>query len=141
VFVEAPKVVKELSTKFKLGIVSNTPTDLKASLQDILRSAGYDPECLLVYVTSKETGYEKPDPRIFKVALSRLRTAAKDAVMVGNQLDADVKGAHAAGIRAILVGKAGSKEMSDANPDFVIESIKQLPVAISELSNRDARKG
>lgn len=52
-------------------------------------------------VISEEVGVAKPDPVIFQVALERLGARPERAVMVGDSWDADVAGAHAAGIPAI----------------------------------------
>lgn len=53
-------------------------------------------------ITSANVGYEKPNPAIFRLALEK---AGNPAVswMVGDNVVADVMGAEAAGIRAILV--------------------------------------
>jgi putative hydrolase of the HAD superfamily len=53
-------------------------------------------------VNSAETGYEKPHPGAFGAALAALETPA-DVWMVGDSISADVLGAEAAGLRAILV--------------------------------------
>lgn len=50
-----------------------------------------------VVVSSAEAGFEKPDPRIFRVALDRLGVAAGRALHIGDE-DADRDGAAAAGM-------------------------------------------
>jgi putative hydrolase of the HAD superfamily len=54
-------------------------------------------ERFVAILTSAEAGAEKPDPRIFGLALDRLGVAPAQAVHVGNE-DADRLGALAAGI-------------------------------------------
>ncbi|GAA1344934.1 hypothetical protein GCM10009635_61820 [Actinocatenispora thailandica] len=46
-------------------------------------------------------GFDKPDPRLFRAALDRVRVDAAHAVHVGDTVPADVRGAQAAGIRAV----------------------------------------
>lgn len=58
-------------------------------------------------VTSEETGFIKPDPRIFHVALERLACRAEEVVMVGDSWKSDVLGAQQAGIRAIWLNRSG----------------------------------
>ena len=58
-------------------------------------------------VTSEETGFIKPDPRIFHVALERLGCRAEEAVVVGDAWKSDVLGAQQAGIRAIWLNRVG----------------------------------
>ena len=53
-------------------------------------------------ITSASVGYEKPNPEIFRLALDMAGNPAA-AWMVGDNVVADVMGAEAAGIRAILV--------------------------------------
>jgi putative hydrolase of the HAD superfamily len=58
-------------------------------------------------VTSEETGFIKPDPRIFQVALERLGCQAEETVMIGDSWKSDVLGALQAGIRAIWLNRSG----------------------------------
>lgn len=58
-------------------------------------------------VTSEETGFIKPDPGIFRVALERIGCCAEEAVMVGDSWKSDVLGARQAGIRAIWLNRTG----------------------------------
>ncbi|MBN2075919.1 MAG: HAD-IA family hydrolase [Dehalococcoidales bacterium] len=53
-------------------------------------------------ITSGLVGYEKPNPCIFEYALERAEQPEK-VWMVGDNIEADVRGAEAAGIPAILV--------------------------------------
>jgi putative hydrolase of the HAD superfamily len=46
-------------------------------------------------------GFDKPDPRLFRAALERVGVDADHAVHVGDTVPADVRGAQAAGIRAV----------------------------------------
>jgi putative hydrolase of the HAD superfamily len=48
-------------------------------------------------------GVEKPDPAIFRAALTALGVAAEEALYVGDLYEVDVVGARAAGIEAVLL--------------------------------------
>ena len=61
-------------------------------------------------VTSQEAESEKPDPKIFQLALDRLGCQANKSVMVGNKFSEDILGAINAGMSAILV----NSELTDA---------------------------
>jgi putative hydrolase of the HAD superfamily len=54
-------------------------------------------------IDSSKVGVEKPDPRIFQLALERAGVAAGEAVYVGDLYTVDVVGARAAGLSAILM--------------------------------------
>jgi HAD superfamily hydrolase (TIGR01549 family) len=56
---------------------------------------------------SHDLGVEKPDPRIFRIALDRGGAAADRALHVGDLYHVDVVGARAAGIRPVLLDAAG----------------------------------
>ncbi|KAK4064079.1 uncharacterized protein Triagg1_9235 [Trichoderma aggressivum f. europaeum] len=52
-------------------------------------------------ITSEETGYRKPDRRIFQYAIKQLN-ASLDTYMIGDSADSDIKGALDAQLAAIL---------------------------------------
>ncbi|MEO0488310.1 MAG: TIGR01458 family HAD-type hydrolase [Cyanobacteria bacterium J06659_2] len=69
----------------------------------------------------------KPAPYFYSLALEELGLPAEDVVMIGDDIDADVGGAQALGMKGVLV-KTGKYrealvEQSDIKPDAVIESI------------------
>ncbi|HEX7298347.1 MAG TPA: HAD family hydrolase, partial [Solirubrobacteraceae bacterium] len=73
-------------------------------------------------VISAELGVGKPHAAIFRAALERLGTAGP-ALHVGDSIEADVAGARAAGLEAVLVVRDGA-----AAPDGVrtVSSLAQL---------------
>jgi ribonucleotide monophosphatase NagD (HAD superfamily) len=72
----------------------------------------------------------KPSPRIFRLALERLGEKAARAVMIGDQIETDLLGAHRAGVRTILVltGVENQETIrrSKAKPDQVISTVDDL---------------
>lgn len=54
-------------------------------------------------VTSQEAGVEKPDERIFQLALDKMGCKAEKSVMIGNKFSDDISGAINIGMSAILV--------------------------------------
>lgn len=78
------------------------------------------------YVSSAAVGAAKPDPAVFREALRLAGAEPRDAVHVGDSLEGDVAGARAAGVRAVLIQRAG-------DPPAGVESLRsldQLPVMI-----------
>ncbi len=77
----------------------------------------------------------KPSPDFFGTALAELGCAAERAMMVGDDIDNDVLGAQAVGIRGILVrtGKYRPETAAAAAgpPDMVIDSVHDLPGALA----------
>jgi putative hydrolase of the HAD superfamily len=70
-------------------------------------------------VTSAAAGAAKPDPAVFRRALSLAGVDGGEAVHVGDSLDNDVAGARAVGIRAILVQRGGE-------PPAGVETVRSL---------------
>jgi putative hydrolase of the HAD superfamily len=94
------------STGVNLGVVSNadgTVAEQLVAAQVLQVGAGHGVEVAVV-VDSTVVGIEKPDPRIFTVALDALGVAPADVarvVHVGDSIFADVRGAQAAGLRPL----------------------------------------
>ncbi|OPX58516.1 MAG: putative HAD-hydrolase [Methanobacterium sp. PtaB.Bin024] len=78
-------------------------------------------------VTSQEAESEKPDPKIFQLALDRLGCQANKSVMVGNKFSEDILGAINAGMSAILV----NSELTDAEK----EQIKKEKLDVKVVSD------
>ena len=103
-----------------VGIVSNVPSSGSELADQLGLSDSID-----FAVTSSEVGVEKPDRRIFNEALRKAGdTSPESAVMVGDQIDSDIKGAVGAGIHPVLLDR------NDNHVDFVghprITSLQQL---------------
>jgi putative hydrolase of the HAD superfamily len=58
-------------------------------------------------IDSHEVGVEKPDPRIFRIALARAGLEPAQAAYVGDLYSIDVLGARAAGLRVVLMNPGG----------------------------------
>lgn len=58
-------------------------------------------------IDSHIVGYSKPDPRLFDAARAVVGVEARNVAHVGDQYEADILGAHAAGIGAILIDACG----------------------------------
>jgi putative hydrolase of the HAD superfamily len=82
----------------RLALVSNSEGTVEALIERLQLSAYFD-----AVVDSWHVGVTKPDAAIFLHALERLGVAPAEAVMVGDSMKADVGGAIAAGIPAVLI--------------------------------------
>ena len=81
-------------------------------------------------VTSGDVGAAKPDPAIFRAALSRAGVEPYEAVHVGDQLSSDVQGALAVGIRAVLLDRDGNHPRYRDYPR--IENLSELPALLDD---------
>ena len=78
-------------------------------------------------VSSADVGVVKPAAAMFETMLTRLDVAPQAAVMVGDSVEDDVKGALACGCRAILLDRGGR---AVGAPLPRIESLAELPAAL-----------
>lgn len=98
-----PAVLSELRKRgFTLGVVSNADGRIAA----ILQKCGIA-ELFATVIDSHDVGVEKPDPRIFALALDRLHTRPDQAVYVGDIYGIDVVGSERAGLQAVLLDPLG----------------------------------
>jgi ribonucleotide monophosphatase NagD (HAD superfamily) len=78
----------------------------------------------------------KPTAAYFESALADLQASPAEAVMVGDDIEADIGGAKRIGMRAVLVrtGKfrPAALENADPQPDTVIDSIADLPALVDK---------
>jgi len=123
-FPDAARVLDALATQGRrLAVVSNWDV----SLPPVLARLGLA-EHMETIVHSAGAGASKPDPRPFLVALERLGLAPADCVHVGDDPVNDGAGAAAAGVRAILVDRAG-----EGGPGSRVRSLDEVPALIELL--------
>ena len=75
-----------------------------------------------------ELGYGKPDRRVFQAALAHFGARPRDACMIGDNLEADIGGASAAGIQTVWHDAHGSglPRAPVARPDRVVRNLPEL---------------
>jgi putative hydrolase of the HAD superfamily len=118
---DAAPALRELRARgLRLVVVSNWD----ASLHERLEETGLAP-LVDAAVASAEIGHAKPDGAIFAHALALAGAPAEAAVHAGDSPDADVAGALAAGLRAVLVARDGAVAAPAGVP--VIGSLSELP--------------
>ena len=86
-------------------------------------------------VCSGDTTEKKPHPAPLKLALQQLRLAPSACVYVGDSPE-DLEMAQRAGVRAVAVlgPFPTEKRLRAANPEFLLESIRELPEVLKKLS-------
>lgn len=97
-----PVLERLASAGIMLGVISNFEEWLERLLEE-LGIARY----FHVRVISGIEGLEKPDPRIFRLALERARVPAGSAAYVGDDPALDLEPAAAVGMHAVLIDRRG----------------------------------
>jgi putative hydrolase of the HAD superfamily len=111
-----------LAAGIRLGVVSNFEEWLERLLEQLGVTGYFD-----VRVISGVEGIEKPDPRIFRLALKRARVGPADSVYVGDNPAFDIEPAEALGMLGVLIDRRGRHP---AHPGIRITSLAELPSAI-----------
>jgi putative hydrolase of the HAD superfamily len=107
-----PTLIALQEKGWKQGILSNHVPELA----DIVNSIGLSP-FIDFCISSAVSGYEKPNPQAFKNALHVAGNPEK-VWMIGDNADADVSGAEAVGIKAILVRKPNTSGVKHCAPNL-----------------------
>jgi putative hydrolase of the HAD superfamily len=98
---EVPAALEALrAAGIRLAVVSN----FDSRLEPILAGLGLDRHVEAV-VYSTRAGAAKPDPRLFHAALALLGVEPRDAVHVGDSIEADYEGAETAGLTGIWLAR------------------------------------
>ncbi len=90
----------------KMGIISNWDTPLHAMVEELGLAPYFE---VVVASHDQRVRSAKPDAAIFEYALNAVGVSAEEAVHVGDSFEADIMGAHSAGIRAILLDRDGTQ--------------------------------
>jgi len=101
-----PQALEALALVRRSGARTAAISNSNGSALSMLTAVGLGPWLEFV-IDSGEVGVEKPNPRIFELALERAGVAASDAAYIGDFYSIDVRGAGAAGLKPVLLDPGG----------------------------------
>ena len=129
-----------LRARFKLGLITNGPSDLQRGKIDVLELERHF-DCIAI---GGEIGAYKPDPKIFEHCMTALSVTADQSIYIGDRTEADVVGAQNLGIIAIRIRKSYPFPMDDEPaPDHFLDSVNELPALMIEqgwAASQDSNK-
>jgi HAD superfamily hydrolase (TIGR01549 family) len=99
---DIPEALDILGARLRLGVVSNANGTVRKLLTRLGLAGRFE-----AIVDSFEEKIEKPDPRIFQIALDRMRLSASETAYVGDLYNVDVVGARKAGLYPFLLDPLG----------------------------------
>lgn len=149
-------VIEQLRGDYRLGIIANQPG---LALDELEK---HDLKHLFDHIIISDlVGYHKPDVRIFEEAMRRTGADPKNSIMVGDRIDNDIRPAKMLGMKTVWLDQdfrtisyapendherlyaqsyikitgidQGIKGPQD-RPDEIIQTIDQLPAALSRIS-------
>ena len=92
---DAKPTLRVLSQKYMLGIIANQSRDILQLLDKFNIKSFFK-----VIVISSQVNINKPDPRIFQLAMNRAKNS-KHYIMIGDRLDTDISPANKLGMKTI----------------------------------------
>jgi len=114
---DALPTLRAMGKRYKLGILSNGNSyPEKCGLGGVFQFA----------VFSQDHGVEKPDPRIFRIALEMAGCSKDELLHVGDSLESDIKGAVESGVRCVWLNRQGLENDTNIKADVEISSLLEL---------------
>jgi len=114
-----PCLARLKALQIKLAVVSNWDISLHRVLKLFDLYDYFD-----LVIASLEEGVEKPDPKLFQIALNGLGISPAEAFHLGDDLVDDMQGAQATGMRVALI----DRQTSHCEPPY-ISSLDQIEEA------------
>jgi putative hydrolase of the HAD superfamily len=118
---------------YRMGLISNAGDDKDVQqLISRFEIASYFDFIL----TSAACSYRKPHPRIFELAIANWYFLPSETVMVGDNLDADIRGAKGAGLYGVWISRRAGSSTEDqprVQPDATISTLAELPALLDRL--------
>lgn len=116
---DSVEVLDYLSQTYRLHIITNGFEEVQHRK---MKNSG-----ILEYfdsiTTSEEAGVKKPHPEIFEKAIIKSNARPQNSVMIGDNLEADIIGAHKFGLNVIFLN---SEKNVDQNEFPQIQKLKEL---------------
>lgn len=116
----AMETLQYLQKKYALHLITNG----FAEVQWIkLEHSGLKPFFEHIII-SEEVGTQKPDPKIFELAMQRANTTAVECLMIGDNMNTDIAGARAAGIDQVFFNP--HKKHTREKSTYTIHQLEEL---------------
>jgi putative hydrolase of the HAD superfamily len=151
--VEAIATLQEIRGRArKLGLISNTGRSPGTALRELMANL----DILHFFdatLFSDEVGYRKPDRRIFEAAMVQLGSTPQRTIHIGDDPDADIRGAKQMGMHAVLFDYPVPEEFrrdpsslfaltranrgvanSEVEPDAKVTSLKETVAFVDSLT-------
>ena len=132
-----PGVVEVLpQLTLPLAVWANTRVDGEPTVRGWLSRAGLG-QLFQWVITSVDAGARKPLPEFFQYALAHCGLSKDRVLFVGNQLNTDIAGGEAFGVRTVWLSGAAYRSLDDgpcsAMPTYTIDTLSSLPTLVQSL--------
>ena len=108
-FEGSEKVLGYLKQKYSLHIISN---GFKETTLTKMELSGLNPYFQNVII-SEDVGVNKPDKKVFEYALDKASALKDESIMIGDSIEADIRGAQDFGMKAIFFNPLKKEKPED----------------------------
>lgn len=119
-FPHAHETLAYLQTRYDLHIITNGFLEAQTIKMQAADLNKYFKEIII----SEQTGFKKPDVRIFRHSMEKAKAEEAECLMIGDGLEVDVIGAQNAGWKAVYFNPQGKPH--EAMPEAEIRSLDEL---------------
>jgi len=116
----AETVLAYLQQKYTLHIISNGFKETTLTKMKVCNLNCYFTNVII----SEDVGVNKPNPTIFKYALDKAEAKIEESIMIGDSLEADIRGAQDFGMTAIFFNPLNIPQPADVK--WQINHLKEL---------------
>jgi len=131
---DALQTLKKLEKDgYRMGLISNAGDD--QDVHQLVQRFGIASYFDFI-LTSAACSYRKPHTRIFELAIANWYFLPSETVMVGDNLDADIRGAKNAGLYAVWISRRAGSSSDDeprVQPDAAVSTLAELPALLDYL--------
>jgi HAD superfamily hydrolase (TIGR01662 family) len=128
-----PTLKKLEKDGYRMGLISNAGDD--QDVHQLVQRFGIATYFDFI-LTSAACSYRKPHTRIFELAIANWYFLPSETVMVGDNLDADIRGAKNAGLYAVWISRragSSSEDQPRVQPDATVSTLVELPALLDYL--------
>ena len=117
---------------YRIGLISNTGRTWGKYLREVQKQYGVF-DFFEVLTFSDEVGIRKPHPAIFTRTLEKMHASPATTVHIGDDVNADVKGAKGVGMRAVWYNNGFWPDARTDDADAEINHFNELPAIIRRM--------
>ena len=111
-----------LFPKYPMHIITNGFDEIQSIKMDAGKIAHFFQEV----ITSQNSGYKKPDSRIFEYALKKIKAVPQECLMIGDSFQSDIVGATRAGIDSVFFNPDQRNQDISIKPKYEIQDLCEL---------------
>lgn len=118
----AEELVRRLAAKYPLTVVSNGFVEVQ---YEKFRKSGLETYFSHI-ILSEEVGAQKPNPKIFQIALEKNALKKDEVLMIGDAYTSDIVGAAAAGIDQLWIRSKGTKPSNGQVATYIVYELDEI---------------